>query len=125
MAASLAEIEIEGGIDELKCPITGVNVIVREEGFDSEADHSPHLRFFVDWADVVWVADPADLPADQARYQKRMIEIFEDASAEGGQDAMIAKCLEVLPKSALVYEILNPRPVPKVGRLETRTIPGE
>src|SRR5262249_2640123 len=105
MAASLAEIEIAGGISRLKCPITGIDVISEEEGFNDQAEHSPHLRFFVDWTAQVWVADPADLPADQAGYQRKIIEIL---SQHEDQNALIAKCLAVLPKSAVVLEILNP-----------------
>ena len=108
MVASLAEIEIEGGIAGLRCPITGINVITPEEGFDGEAEHSPHLRFFVDWVGGIWVADPADLPADQTQYQRQLITIFASASDADNQNSLIAKCLQVLPKSALVLEILDP-----------------
>ena len=108
MAASLAELEIEGGITGLKCPLTGIDVILHEEGFDSGAGHSPHLRFFVDWIGQVWAADPTDLPSDQAEYQRRIVGIFKDISENKNQKSVIAECLEVLPKSALILEILDP-----------------
>jgi hypothetical protein len=108
MAASIAEIEIEGGIVALKCPITGIEVITPEEGFNPEAEHSPHLRFFVDWIGGVWVANPDDLPDEQAQYQEKIISIFANQSEADNQNALIAKCVEVLPNSAFVLEILDP-----------------
>lgn len=108
MAASLAEIEISGGVFALKCLVTGIDVIDPEKGFDPEFEHSPHLRFFVDWIGEVWVANPGDLPDEQARYQEKIISIFENSSEDDDQNSLIDKCVEVLPRSALVLEILNP-----------------
>lgn len=108
MSASLAEIVIKGGIKALRCPITGKPVIVEEEGFDAEARHTPHLRFFVDWVGEVWVVDPADLPADQAAYQEKVIRIWTNPKDSDNQNKLIARCLKVLPASCVVFEILNP-----------------
>ena len=108
MAASFAELEIKGGVRALKCPITGIDTIAPDEGFDPEAEHSPHLRFFVDWIGEVWLANPEDLPDEQARYQEEIRSIFTNASESDNQNSLIAKCVKVLPKSALVLEILNP-----------------
>lgn len=108
MSGSLAELVIDGGISELKCPITGIPLIVRNEGFDSDAHHSPHLRFFVDWNDQAWFVDPDDLPDEQARDQRRLVEILTNDEAFDSQQAMIDACLDVLPGSALVFEILDP-----------------
>lgn len=108
MAAALTEIAIRGGIKSLKCPITGIDVVVEEEGFDSDAEHSPHLRFFIDLIGEIYFADPADLPPDQALYQHQLVAIFANESEEIDQNTLVDKCLEVLPKSALVLEILNP-----------------
>lgn len=108
MPASLAEIEIHHGISELRCPITGIHVIAPETGFEPKGSHSPHLRFFVDWIGEVWAADPEDLPDHQAQYQREIIRIFTNPPEEDNQNALIAKCIEVLPKSALILEILDP-----------------
>lgn len=108
MPASLAELVFPGGITNLKCPRTGMDVIREDTGFDGEAPHSPHLRFFVDWLGSVWVADPADLPAEQAACQRELLAVFEQADECESQNELIQRCMEVLPPSALVLEILNP-----------------
>ena len=108
MPASLAEIEIEGNISALKCPVTGIAVLVEEEGFDDAADHSPHLRFFVDWIGQVWVANPDDLSPDDAIIQSRIIEVFKKSADYETQNDVIEECRQLLPKSALVFEILDP-----------------
>ena len=108
MSGSLAELVIDGGIPELKCPITGIPLIVRDEGFDADAHHSPHLRFFVDWDDQAWVVDPGDLPEEQAHGQQRLVDILTDDEAFDTQQEMIDACVDALPGSALVLEILDP-----------------
>ncbi len=108
MSASLAEIVIKSGIKALRCPITGKSVIVEGEGFDPEARHTPHLRFFVDWIGEVWFADPADLPEEQAAYQEKVIRIWTNQKDSDNQNKLIARCLKVLPASCVVLEILNP-----------------
>lgn len=108
MSGSLAELVIDGGIAELKCPITGIPLIVQDEGFDSDAHHSPHLRFFVDWIDQAWIVDPDDLPEEQASGQRRLVEILTNDEAFDSRHAMIDACLEALPGSALVLEIQDP-----------------
>ena len=108
MSGSLAELVIDGGISELKCPITGIPLIVQDDGFDSDAHHSPHLRFFVDWNDQAWFVDPDDLPHEQAGDQRRLVEILTNDEAFDSQHAMIDACLDLLPGSALVLEILDP-----------------
>lgn len=108
MSGSLAELVIDGGLAELKCPVTGIPLIVQNEGFDSDAHHSPHLRFFVDWSDQAWFVDPDDLPDAQARDQRKLVDILSDDETFESQQAMIDACVEVLPESALVLEILDP-----------------
>lgn len=108
MSGSLAELVIHGGISELKCPVTGIPLIVEDEGFDSDAHHSPHLRFFVDWVAQAWVVDPDDLPDDQAPGQRKLVEILTSDEEFDSQQAMIDACVDVLPGSALVLEILDP-----------------
>ena len=108
MPGSLAEIAVEGGISQLKCPITGIPVIVQDEGFEPEGHHSPHLRFFIDWSSEIWFVDPADLPPNQASYQESLLEIFRNDEGFGSQNAMVEECLKVLPDSVLVLEILDP-----------------
>ena len=130
MAASLVELVIPGGIVSLKCPRSGMDVIVEEEGFDPDADHSPHLRFFIDWVGDIYCANPEDLPEDQAAYQREIITLFsahnddeddtdeddesEDEDDEEGdgadinQNELIRRCLAILPSSTCVFEILDP-----------------
>lgn len=107
MSGSLAELVIDGGITELKCPITGIPLIVHDEGFDADAHHSPHLRFFVDWEEQAWVVDPSDLPDAQAVEQERLVAILTDEALDSQQERIDA-CVEVLPGSALVLEIVDP-----------------
>ncbi len=106
MTASVAKIVIEGGISALYCPVTGRRVF--KEGFDSESNHSPHLRFFVNWIGEVWVAKPEDLPTEQADYQRKIIGIWEEPDEDDSQNSLIAKCADVLPSSAFILEILDP-----------------
>lgn len=108
MPASLAEIEIEGGISALKCPITGIDLIVEEEGFNETAAHSPYLRFFVDWIGQIWVANPDDLSSEQSRNQREIIEIFARKDNEVTQNETIEEVRQILPKSAVILEILDP-----------------
>lgn len=108
MSGSLAELIIDGGISQLKCPVTGIPLIVEDEGFDSDAHHSPHLRFFLDWSDQAWVVDPDDLPDAQADRQRRLLGILANEGQFDSTHAMIDACVEVLPESALVLEILDP-----------------
>ena len=108
MAGAFVPIEIDGGISSLKCPITGMVVIDEENGFDVEAEHSPHLRFFADWIGNIYVADPADLPAEQAEYQARLIDWLEETRSEPDMDAMNARCVEILPSSALLLQFMDP-----------------
>lgn len=108
MAASLAKIEIDGGISGLRCPITGIPVITEGEGFNPDAAQSPHLRFFVDWVANVWVADPSDLTAEHANYQSKVVEILANNSDEDDQNTLVSRCIKVLPSSVVVFEIRNP-----------------
>lgn len=108
MTASLAELKIEGGIAAFKCPITGMDITTQDEGFDSSAHHSPHLRFFVDWIGGIWAANPQDLPVEQEKYQKELISIFKNEGLYESQNDMIARCAIALPESVLILEILNP-----------------
>jgi len=108
MSGSLAELIIDGGITQLKCPITGIPLIVEDEGFDSDAHHSPYLRFFLDWNDRAWAVDPDDLPDEQAADQRKLLEILENEDDFESQHAMIDECVKILPESALVLEILDP-----------------
>lgn len=108
MAGSLAQIVIDGGISQLRCPITGIPLLVENEGFDADAHHSPHLRFFVDWAADTWFVDPGDLPEDQADYQSSLIGLLTSDDAFDSRDEMIDACVAALPESALILEILDP-----------------
>jgi hypothetical protein len=108
MSASLVQIRIPGGIQELRCPITGIHVIHPETGFNPESTHSPYLRFFVDWIGGMWVVTPTQLPLDEAKYQAEVIAILERASEFESENDMIAHTLKALPDSAFVIEILNP-----------------
>lgn len=108
MSGSLAELVIPGGITELKCPITGIPLILQDEGFDSDAHHSPHLRFFVDWDEQAWVVDPSDLPDAQASEQERLVEILTGDHAPDALQERIDACVDALTGSALVLEIVDP-----------------
>ena len=108
MSCSLVELVITGGIRGLRCPITGRIVIDEEHGFDEKAEHSPYLRFFVDWVGGIWSTSPDDLPEEQKDYQKKIIDIWEHPGDNDNQNALVDKCVSVLPKSTMVLEILDP-----------------
>lgn len=108
MAGAFVPIEIDGGISSLKCPITGMTVINEENGFDVEGEHSPHLRFFADWIGNIYVAEPGDLPAEQAEYQARLINWLEETRSEPDMDAINARCVEILPSSAFLLQVMDP-----------------
>lgn len=108
MSGSLAELVIDGGIAQLKCPITGIPLIVEDEGFDSDAHHSPYLRFFLDWNDQAWAVDPDDLPDEQAGDQRKLLDVLTNDEDFESLQAMIDECVKILPESALVLEILDP-----------------
>ncbi len=108
MAASLAELVIRGGIRELHCPVTGRPVFTEEDGFDPALADTPYLRFFVDWAAEIFVARPDDLPPDEADYQKAVIGLMKSPGELTTQLALMHKCRDLLPASAIILEILNP-----------------
>jgi hypothetical protein len=106
--ATMVELIVEGGLRALRCPITGIPVLVEEEGFDSDAPHSPHLRFFVDWIGQVWVVSPDQLVPEQAKYQEEIIKIWRESEDDATQNDTVAKCLKSLPPSCFIFEILDP-----------------
>ena len=105
--ASLAEIVIEGGPPAVHCPVTGVPVITEAEGFDSDAEHSPYVRFVIDWIGNTFAVSPDRLSGEGRRIQEGLIEIFGNDEFES-QNAMVAACCEALPPSSVVMEYLDP-----------------
>lgn len=108
MAGSFAQIVIDGGISQLRCPITGIPLLEEHEGFDADAHHSPYLRFFVDWTDEAWFVDPADLPAGHTAYQRSVVDLLTNEDAFDSRQERIDECVAALPESALILEILDP-----------------
>ena len=106
---TLTRIEIDNGLSALKCPVTGIDVFGIEQGFSSNPNHSPHLRFFIDWIGGMSVAEAKDLPTDQVEYLGKIHSLFNgDENDEMCLDEQIDNILEILPKSALVLEIVEP-----------------
>jgi hypothetical protein len=108
MAASFAEIVARGGVPALHCPMTGRVVFDSEEGFEPTEQHSPFLRFFIDWIGQSYAASPRALPKKQREYQQRVIEILQADNEDETQNDMVAKCVAALPESCIVMEILDP-----------------
>jgi hypothetical protein len=109
MPAAFAELVFRDCDVALHCPATGRVVHARVEGFDPASEQSPHLRFVVDWIGDIWAVAPEHLPADQAAYQQRLVEVLaSDEDEFADQNEMVAACVAVLPESAIVFEILNP-----------------
>ena len=107
MAAAFAELIVAGGLQSLHCPATGREVF-GEDGFDPDRLHTPHLRFFIDWAGETWVADTDQFDSETAEYQKAVIWLLSDPDSEDDQNTIVAKCVGALPASAIVFEILDP-----------------
>jgi hypothetical protein len=102
MPAAFAPLVFPDGSCALYCPATGRPV-------SPELPQSPHLRFVVDWIGGIWAVDPAQLPEEQAAYQRTLIELFnDDDETFENQNALIAACVNVMPDSALVLEMLHP-----------------
>jgi hypothetical protein len=109
MAASLAELVFPNGIPSLHCPTTGRLVLSDEEGFDPDTEHTPHLRFVIDWMGNAYAVDPETLPAEQAAYQRRIVALLgEEADQFENQNALVAACVAAMPASGLVFELLDP-----------------
>jgi hypothetical protein len=109
MPASMAEIVVPGGVRRFCCPATGAVLFDEEHGFDHAASgHSPHLRFFIDWAAGVYVAADGSAPPSHRGYLRRIREVWAAPGDDKGQDQLVAECLEALPQSAVVFEILDP-----------------
>lgn len=108
MAGIFAGLVIPYGVRSLHCPITGRAVITEEDGLDTDAEHSPHLRFAVDWLGGVWVADGEGMPEDTALYLKTIAQFFENREESQTINDLIAKACGVLPQSALVLELQEP-----------------
>ena len=105
--ASLAEIVVEGGPPAVHCPVTGIPVITIAEGFDPKGEHSPYVRFVIDWMGDVY-ALPADRLEGHARtLQERLIEALRNEKFEN-QNALVEACCELLPASNVVMEYLDP-----------------
>jgi hypothetical protein len=109
MPASLAELVYPDGSPSLFCPSSGRLVFSNEDGIDTNAAHSPHLRFIIDWAGGILVADPEVLPASQQAYQRQLVALLSDGVERfDTQNELIAACIKIMPASGLVFEILNP-----------------
>ncbi len=109
---SLIEIVDNGGVASLRCPLTGLPVWT-EEGFEEAAERSPYLRFFVDWAGEVWMPRP---PVGEVwgGYMGELLRIWLDP-AGGNQNQRVARCVAALPRSGVVFEVLDPPCGPKPG----------
>jgi hypothetical protein len=110
MPASLVELEVAQGLPVFRCPVTGIPVWT-DEGFDESADHSPYIRFFIDWADEIWVVSPSNLEGDDATKQRELVaslRLSYQADEEVSQDDLMKQLAASLPSSAAIFEILNP-----------------
>jgi len=107
MAASLVELAVPGGLETFHCARSGMRVWT-DEGFDPEAEHSPHLRFVIDWAGEIHCVDPDDLPGDQAALQRELVDLLADPPDDWDQNTIVDRCRQLLPRSACVFEILDP-----------------
>lgn len=109
MPAAFPALVLPDGLSALHCPATGRPVFTRDLGFDPDSAQSPNLRFVIDLAGCVWVVDPSHLPADQADSQRRLVKILESSEDDfQDQNSLVAACVDVMPTSALVLEILDP-----------------
>lgn len=105
MPASIARLSIDGGVTRLHCPVTGRPVIT-DEGFDESAPQSPHIRFFIDWAQTAWVPPAAQLPEhDRSTHDKIRNLLTND---ELDQAELIEKCAKLLPNSCVIFELIEP-----------------
>ena len=109
MSGTLIELEVAGGLPTLRCPVTGTPVWT-EDGFDENAAQSPYLRFFIDWIGTTWVVPPSFLTGEEAAKQRALIATLQSAEEDGelSQDQFMKQVTENLPRSAIVFEVLDP-----------------
>jgi hypothetical protein len=109
MPASFAALAFANGTPSLHCPATGRLVASSDDGLDTDAPHTPHLRFALDALGNCFVVDPEVLPASQAEYQRRVVQVFSrDAGQFESQDDLVAACVAAMPSTAIVFEMLEP-----------------
>ena len=94
MPATMAEIAGKGAMPELYCPVTGRLVYQQDMGFEEDREHSPHLRFFIDWIGQVWVADPQAFPENVQAYLRQIAGIWQDEENEDSQNGHSGVTLE-------------------------------
>ena len=110
MPASLVELAVTRGLPVFRCPVTGIPVWT-DEGFDENADHSPYIRFFIDWAGEIWVVSPSSLVGDDATKQQELVASLRlslDDNEKISQDNLMKQLARSLPSSAVIFEIFNP-----------------
>ena len=105
--ASLAEIVVEGRPLGVYCPVTGIPVITEEAGFDSNAEHSPYVRFVIDWIGGICVADPNSLGSEGGQLQRELMLLLKNEEFEN-QNRLVEACCKLLPQSSVVMEFLDP-----------------
>ena len=105
--ASMAEIVVEGGPRSVHCPVTGIPLVVENEGFDPNGEHSPYVRFVIDWVGQAYVAPPDALPSEGRAIQEILVELLQDPAFETANQ-MVDACTDVLPQSSVVMEYLDP-----------------
>lgn len=108
MPASFVALKFSEGVPSLHCPATGRLVHSSEWGTDTEAEHSPHLRFVIDWVGNAYAVNPESLPPDQATYQRELLRVLgAGADVYESDEARAAACCAVMPSSAVVFELLD------------------
>lgn len=106
MGAAITEVVVRGGMRALHCPATG-RIVFDDGGFRGDEPHSPHLRFFVDWAGGVWVAKAESVPPHHRDYLTAIAAVWRDPG-DANQNERVKECLAILPPSAIVLEVLTP-----------------
>jgi hypothetical protein len=112
MPGAFAQLTFLNGRTSLCCPATGRPVHTLDAEFDPDRPQTPHLRFVVDWAGDVHAVNPATLPAHQGKYQRRLVGLPQEDQKDPERfedlNALMAACVDVLPDSAIVFELSNP-----------------
>ena len=77
------------------------------EGFDPAAEHSPYVRFVIDWIGEIYALSPDRLSDHGRELQARLVGILSNEEFES-QNAMVDACCKALPASSVVMEYLDP-----------------
>lgn len=104
----VVELIVENGLDRFHCPACGTGLLIPEEGFVEST--CPHLRFFLDWVDEMYLAEAKSVAPAARANQEKLLKLWQDYQDDESayQEEALAKLIEALPGSAVVFRVEEP-----------------